>query len=436
MIDPVRLAVDFISYVLWFAALDLLLRPRFSILLTVLLELVFFVPYYWITNFFGPLSMLRIFLGLALIVGLVLFFLQGKWYARVLSVFLVMLMMILSEFLTAALVPPDLFGDTIHADGVFPLQYYILYLSIQALLLSALVIVGRFLKRREKGKFSTTIPLLFLLFPLSQFLILTVWFFPLRSGGNLPGRTFTAVCVLVCFAADIALAVLFRAVSRSADLKVQNRLLSERLSADKDYEKVLDKSRQEICRMKEDLARCPETIRNLLQTGQTGKAVAFTEELQKQFGRKEGQFSGCGNTVLASFLSHRAEELSREGNTLQADIHLPGSLRIPNPDLICAFGNLLDNAAEACSASSDKHISLRAEYRSPYLSIEMLSPANERSLHKARRIPELERGLGLIILKNMADRYDGEFQAFPDGGIFRTTLILKEEPEHAENSHL
>ena len=44
---------------------------------------------------------------------------------------------------------------------------------------------------------------------------------------------------------------------------------------------------------------------------------------------------------------------------------------------------------------------------------------------KQKRIAELERGIGMSILQEMAQRYDGDFEVKTENDVFRADLVLK-----------
>lgn len=100
-------------------------------------------------------------------------------------------------------------------------------------------------------------------------------------------------------------------------------------------------------------------------------------------------------------------------------------LDITDPDLICIYGNILDNAREACRGAQDASVSLKTEYKTPYLVVSCLNTVNTESGKKQRRIPELERGVGFTILSNLAGQYDGQFITRNENGMFYTEIILK-----------
>ena len=116
---------------------------------------------------------------------------------------------------------------------------------------------------------------------------------------------------------------------------------------------------------------------------------------------------------------------------METDLHLPAELCISNPDLICIYGNILDNAIEACRNTQNARIILKTAYDEPYLSISCSNTIPETAREKKRRIPELERGIGMTILAGLAEQYDGQYTHKSDEGMFHTEIILKnKEPEN------
>jgi sensor histidine kinase regulating citrate/malate metabolism len=113
------------------------------------------------------------------------------------------------------------------------------------------------------------------------------------------------------------------------------------------------------------------------------------------------RFPGCANHVIASFLEKKADDYEKSGLLLETEIRLPAETGITNPDLICALGNILDNALEACRDLDQGKVTLKTNYNKPYVSILCLNPLRQHDMNdiKHKRIPELERGIGLTILQ-------------------------------------
>lgn len=73
---------------------------------------------------------------------------------------------------------------------------------------------------------------------------------------------------------------------------------------------------------------------------------------------------------MDAYIFSRSQELEKQGYRVQLRVRLPEAIGISNSDLIIAFANLLDNAADACHACEDKTISLTAAVNKGFLTIE------------------------------------------------------------------
>ena len=105
--------------------------------------------------------------------------------------------------------------------------------------------------------------------------------------------------------------------------------------------------------------------------------------------------------------NRRIREARQAGIPVEASVVLPRRLPIANVDLVILFGNLMDNAVEACSQVASPFIRLEAGLRKDYLVVTESNPAPADDTRKKRRIPQLERGIGLHILTDLAGRYHG-----------------------------
>ena len=112
---------------------------------------------------------------------------------------------------------------------------------------------------------------------------------------------------------------------------------------------------------------------------------------------------------------------------METSICLPYRTGVQDTDLIAVFGNLLDNAAEACMdlPPAQRSISLSAHSRGGYLCIHMenaCSPQGEMA--RAARIDGLARGLGGLILSDIARQYHGDFSARAEGNTYVSDITL------------
>lgn len=193
-------------------------------------------------------------------------------------------------------------------------------------------------------------------------------------------------------------------------------------------------------RIRHDILHHVNTIRYLLANGQQQEATEYAGQLLAE-NQRSSQLGQCDNSVIDAFLYGRVQEAKAQGITVETRIILPVELPVSNTDLVIVFGNLMDNAVEACAKLENSKIELNAHIEKGYLVITESNPAvPEPEGRKQRRIPELERGVGMQILKSVAEKYQGSCMSETGNGNYSVSVFLKlgQEKEgnaiYAENS--
>lgn len=307
---------------------------------------------------------------------------------------------------------------------------YLVYLPLNALLLR----IGSLLFGRYKNRLPSNEGLLYALFPASQFVIIASWFMLLLDGPSVRVTAMQAAAVLLCAAADVALYFAVRGMAQRAELRAENALLEKQIDGQKEHYMALTAQYENIRHMRHDIDNHLHTIQILLQNGQNSAAATYAAELRPD-GSYQPHLGQCENPVVDAFLFNRVSELRTQGIAVDEQIALPADIGISNVSLISAFGNLIDNASEACGQTEDKHIGIKALIRSGYLVIETENLLPETD-SKKRRIPELPRGVGFHILDELAEKYEGEFIYGASGDVFQASLTLKVVMRNAEHSNL
>ena len=195
-------------------------------------------------------------------------------------------------------------------------------------------------------------------------------------------------------------------------------------------------------RIRHDILRHVNTIRYLLANGQQQEATEYAGQFLAE-NQRSSQLWQCDNPVIDAFLYGRVQEAKAQGITVETHIILPVELPVPNTDLVIVFGNLMDNAVEACAKLENPKIELNTHIERGYLVIMESNPAvPEPEGRKQRRIPELERGVGMQILKSVAEKYQGSCMSETGNGNYSVSVFLKlgqaEEGNaiYAENSYV
>ena len=283
-----------------------------------------------------------------------------------------------------------------------------------------------FIFTRSKNNLSGRQLLAFSAFPITQMVceasLVTLMFTPPRYE-YIPMQLIVSVLFLV---SDILLYRTMVRTEQRVQLEVENQLLEKQLDAQLAHYSDLTAQYEQIRAMRHDISHHLNTINALLQEGNLKAATEYSEQLlpMQTYISRLGK---CQNPVVDAFLYSRMQDAEAKGMPVQADVSLPVELPVSNTDLIVAFGNLLDNALEACNGIPDAAITLRAHMDKGYLVIQESNPvcARQPQGKKPRRIPELERGVGFRVLSGLAAKYDGSFRHTCENDTYTVTLLLR-----------
>ena len=398
--------------------------PRFSwwgtALLTLVIDAAYLLPVLLLTTAGSALRLLLYPTG-ALALAFLLFY--GKPGRKLLAVAAELAGSLLMELMFTPLMIDLQSNDDISvwADPR-ALIYGVTFLPVLGL---GLMLIS-FIFTRSKNNLSGRQLLVFSAFPITQMVceasLVTLMFTPPRYE-YIPMQLIMSVLFLV---SDILLYRTMVRTEQRVQLEVENALLESQLDAQLAHYRDLTAQYEQIRAMRHDIAHHLNTIHALLEAGNLQAASEYSEQLLPAQ-TYSSRLGACRNPVVDAFLYTRVQDAQARGVPVRADVSLPVELPVSNTDLIVAFGNLLDNALEACSGIPDAQITLRAHMDKGYLVIQESNPVRARQPQgkKPRRIPELERGVGFRVLGSLAKKYDGSFRHTCENDTYTVTLSLR-----------
>lgn len=427
-----RLIFNFILIVISFVAFRFIFTPRYSLKIQLVSHLIAIPLLCAISLAMEEMSVLRLFVGLVFLMmyGIILF--RNKWYSISAAVLgMLAIDMLMEVFMILAFPAVKDYGVDSLPIGVQILTD-VLYIFFVAVALLFIVVFFR----RKKG-FGIDVltgrdTLIFAFFPLSQLIALINIIYDISMDPSAGEIVRICLTVNIFLISDVLLFILIRRTAYNAELRMQNKTLVEQVETTKNYYRELTEQHETVRRMRHDIENHMYTINILLEEGKIDEASQYADELRKRQTDDFGLFS-CKNSVVSSFLYARFKDAAAEGHRVNAKINLAECNAIENVDLICAFGNMLDNALEACRVIPDSCIDLNCYSKNGYLYIETGNPYVPKQ-KKLRRIPELQRGIGTRILNSIADKYDGVFCTKEEDGRYEVSLIMKENKSVADSS--
>lgn len=410
--------------IIWTVFFNSVLTRRFSLPITILCYAAGWFLGMYLTNSLAYASLIRYLSSvLAYTVPPLLLF-REKWYKSLFVSVMVMVFMTISDIITVTLLyTPEMLKEGVGAQTpIMQFAAFALCLPLNAFFLWLFALI----LNRYKNQLSTTEWLLYPLFPLSQFVLLYGWIAAAREALTFSRIGFLLAAMGVCVIADFALFFTIRSLAQKGRLRSENELFSRQLSIQKGHYSAIVAQYESIRRVRHDIADHLYTIESLLSQGNYAYAQRYAAQV-KDSCSQAFRLGICENPIVDAFLFSRTEELRKQGFDIAIQVAVPSHSSILDTDLIIAFGNLVENAVEACQSAGQKSFSIRAMKEKGFLSIETQNPVSEIPVGKQKRIPELERGIGFRILKELAHRYQGSFVYQVQSGVFCANLILKEE---------
>ena len=237
---------------------------------------------------------------------------------------------------------------------------------------------------------------------------------------------------------DMGSVLIYRTVVQLSALYDKNA----RLQAD-NHELELQKIQYDIIEQRmEDMRRTRHDLRHhivlLNQVKQTGD-FSLIDKLLESYPAPvlhDQPLTYCLNDTANAVLVYYSDIALNHGIKLTVKINLPENLFIDKTDLAVMFGNILENAVEACKiVEKDRFITVTGEYTQEQDKPAKLSLIVQNNYKIEPHINEdgvflsskhKGNGIGISSVDNIVKRYKGNCSFVPENGIFTVSVIIYE----------
>ena len=197
------------------------------------------------------------------------------------------------------------------------------------------------------------------------------------------------------------------------------RFLQETESARRE---MLEEKEQELLELNRNFEIQLQNIRRKMECGDTAKTEM--DSLQKELDATRPE-EYCQNKIVNAVMSEKVRQCKMKKIECNAELIVPGDLRMDPLHICSLFSNLLDNAIEAVSEEmqqTDRWIKISTEVKGVYAIIKISNPAVPAHVTRVKRDGH---GYGTKIIADIVKQYDGIYQTEYKQEIYTVTLGIK-----------
>lgn len=226
----------------------------------------------------------------------------------------------------------------------------------------------------------------------------------------------------------VTLQVLIQAYQNVTTLEENKRIESQLRMQKEHYEKLIENI-ENTAKLRHDWRHHLLTIDGFLGSGDT-------KMLQNYLGKLIPEYTSatdkplCENHTVDVILRHHAAKAQDNKIPFDIEAKVPAKIPIAETDLCIIFGNLVENALEACSAqspSAQRFIDLKAEVRGKQLVISVQNSYDASIILKNSVYYSTKRkgpGVGLASVKSVVEKYCGIIHIKDENHCFNVKILM------------
>ena len=201
-------------------------------------------------------------------------------------------------------------------------------------------------------------------------------------------------------------------------VKAQQNLLENELESEKEF---VENAR----RYRHDMKQHDRVLFSYLEEERYEEALSYLREYDSNLDRTALN-EWCENRVVNALLRITARRFASIDGEFSFRVVLPENIVLSRPDTTVIFGNILDNAYEACCKAKNPFIEVKASIRNGMLYGEIRNRV-DGTISWDNNSPKTTKpngGTGLKSVKSILLKYDGMLDLSQDKDVFISRIII------------
>lgn len=183
---------------------------------------------------------------------------------------------------------------------------------------------------------------------------------------------------------------------------------------------MLEGQYRQLERLRHDMKNHVIALSELLKNREWEKMGSYLEAMGR-WGALGMGGETTGNKVVDAVLGQKKEKAEHCGILWECELQIPADGGIDEFDLCVLFGNLVDNALEECGRlpqGNNRFIQIQGGLVKKCFLLDIKNSASERKDDK------IHYGTGLLNVRDIIHKYNGEMETGSEPGIFAVTLLI------------
>ena len=238
------------------------------------------------------------------------------------------------------------------------------------------------------------------------------------------------LCICIIFAIVITNYVVFLMIEKYTDIeekRYEEELVLSEVAYQNEYYEDMEKYQEQIQDIRHDMKNRLAALYDAAEEGNSSVMTAALKEMLEDISLAEDIIYSA-NPVLNSILKLKAAKAKESSIKTDIQVFIPKRLSIETGDMGVLYGNLLDNAIEACRQirTEERHLAFETKYQEGNLFILV---RNSKTGEENRRLAttktdKRKHGRGIRAVRRVAEKYGGTLLLEDMGNIFEAKLLL------------
>lgn len=209
-----------------------------------------------------------------------------------------------------------------------------------------------------------------------------------------------------------------------------------------DYYRIAQQHLDEMQAVRHDFVNQIQTAYMMIQEGNDAEKAEslLAESYQQLIGTRLVNY--CENPVVNALISVKAAKAQKKGIIFETECQFKGLDAVEEIDLCSLFGNMLDNAIEACGRIPEgnyRHMILKARVKGDYQVIRTENTYSKKEwgddFFKTSKADKLNHGYGMKLIERICQKYGGELMTeVTDQQVFVTAILRIHQGEVPKES--